>query len=875
MLDFCRLGRGIVWIGAGLLVLVVSAHARLGRDVRPVFQYIELQLNPDTTHYRGTVRVDLEVVTRTDSFQFHAEEMRLDRVVLSGLRGMIPSSWESAAKGLTTVRCEQPLSPGRYRLEIEFANDFGTRAVGLYRVVDGGQGYLFTQFEEDDAREAFPCWDEPEFKIPFQMTLTVPESVLAVSNTPVERVETMAGWRKVTFRRTKPLPTYLLAVAVGPFDTVAIPGMSVPGRVVTVRGRADMASLASRMTPPILAALERYFGSPYPYAKLDLIAVPEFWAGAMENVGAVTFRETILLLDERRASVGQRRRLAGVIAHELAHMWFGNLVTMTWWDDLWLNESFASWIGRKRTGELYPEFNMPVQVVRRSQGVMDGDARKTTSPVRQPTGDDDNLLRNIGVIYAKGEAVLYMFEQWLGAETFRRGVIRYLYDHAWGNAAAEDFWNALSEMSGRDIAGPLSTFIEQPGVPLVTVMADRNGMLTVTQERFANYGVSFPDTIHWEIPVRMKYAVDGRVDSLALLLTARRARVPLPEGRRPDWILPNAGMAGYYRWSVPATMLRAMADRMPGAFTTAERVGFLSNLSALLDAGRVSGREYLSVLQRFGADPAPEVVSTVISMLGGVRRVFIDDHNRAAFAAFVRRTLQPTVERFGLLPRAGEPEAVALMRPSLLGFMADEGDDTAALNIATVLADRYLQQPESVPAELAGVALSLAALRGDSALFEEYRRRFENATTPVERSRFLSTLGAFRDSTLVMRALAYALQGPLRPQERQTIPRTVAAQSPERADLVFDLLMAHYDEIVAWLPPPARAYLVFYADGCSEERLAKAREFFNAPERQSPGLQHRLERVAESVRDCVGLREREQDAVEAFLSQYAAADDGM
>ena len=282
------------------------------------------------------------------------------------------------------------------------------------------------------------------------------------------------GRRTVAFARTKPLPSYLLALATGPLETVPIPGMSVPGRVVTVKGASGLAGEAVRTTPPLLAALERYFGRPYPYEKLDLIAVPEFWPGAMENPGAITFRDTILLLDARGASAAQREAHVTINAHELAHMWFGDLVTMEWWDDLWLNESFASWMGDKAAEEAFPELRTAVSDVATLQGAMVTDARLSTRAIRQPVSALDNLLQAADTLaYQKGEAVLGMVEAWVGPEAFRKGVLDYLAAHEWKNASAADLWRALGKAAGKDVGGVLATFLDQPGIPLVEAGAPR------------------------------------------------------------------------------------------------------------------------------------------------------------------------------------------------------------------------------------------------------------------------------------------------------------------------------------------------------------------------------------------------------------------
>ncbi|MFQ5608217.1 MAG: M1 family aminopeptidase, partial [Candidatus Zixiibacteriota bacterium] len=729
-----------------------------------------------------------------------------------------------------------------------------------------GSGYSFTQFEANEAREAFPCWDEPAFKIPFQLALTVPEKHEAVSNTPFVSEKTADGWKTVTFAKTPPLPSYLLAIATGTLEFVDIPGMSIPGRVVTVAGKTDMADEAIASTPPILAALEKYFGQQYPFKKLDLIAVPEFWAGAMENVGAVTYRETLLLINPEKASVSQKARLASVTAHELAHMWFGDMVTMEWWDDLWLNESFATWMGNKITDEVFPEYGNKVSNARSASRVMVSDSRPSSEAIRRPVENEDELMRNIGAVYQKGHAALAMFESWIGSDAFREGVLDYLEANKWGNATAEDLFLALSKSSGKDINAALGTFIEQPGVPMVEVELGLDRSVTLKQSRFSTFGVAAPKHTNWSIPVELKYYDGSSVRSAATMLDSETKTITLEADGDIQWALPNAGFKGYYRWNVPPEMLATIAEAAPERLTPRERIGYLGNLSALLDAGKISGGDYLKAVRMFGSDEHPAVVRAALSGLGKVESAFVTDELKPSYAAYVRHTLSPAMNRFGMAPSQGEDETVAMIRPLLIGTLADAGRDKNALEHCVQTALKYLENPSSVDPALIGAALQVSAMNGDRALFDDYRRRFENASDPSDRRRFLSTLGHFKNPELRQEALRYAMEGPLRPQEFFSIPFSIASTSAEDADFIFEWMMEKYDEILKKVPPQFKAFFPSLAGGCSKERLEAAREFFAAEERQAPGIEVQLAKVTDQVTDCVSLREREGKAVAAYLS---------
>src|SRR5262245_44236252 len=345
-------------------------HVRLGTDVVPTRQEVRLKLDPRIDTYGGTVRIELDVRKAGAPVRLHAEEMTITGASLDG----VEATHAAGPDNTIVVTPARPLPAGRAVLTLDFKNEYDRRAVGLYKMAQG-DGYLYTQFEAIDARKAYPCFDEPGFKIPWQLTVDVPAGFDAVSNTPETPGPERDGWKEVRFAQTKPLPSYLVALVVGKLGFVPIEGMSVPGRVVTVRGQERLTAVAARMTPPLLKAAEGWFGQPYPYEKLDLIAVPEYWPGAMEHPGCITFADGILLLDEATATPSQRRLLARVNAHELAHMWFGDLVTMAWWDDLWLNESFADWMGDKLADQVHPELQVTLSEMHTTQDTMTADRR--------------------------------------------------------------------------------------------------------------------------------------------------------------------------------------------------------------------------------------------------------------------------------------------------------------------------------------------------------------------------------------------------------------------------------------------------------------------------------------------------------------------
>ncbi len=859
---------------AGLLIasraLALTPDHRLERTVVPTSESLRLDLDAGKPGYGGSARIALKITAATDSFQFHALDLELGKVALRGPRGPVTLRLRRGPHGVVTARAASRLAAGAYTFDLAFTNPFDTRGDGLYRLEAGGEHYIASQFEAVAARRAFPCWDEPEFKIPWTLTVTVPRAHLAISNTPVARDTVVGETRTITFERTPPLPSYLIAILAGPWETVPVPGMSVPGRIVTVRGATGLAGLAAAETPKILAALERYFGQPYPFKKLDLIAVPQFWAGAMENAGAVTFRDRVLLLDPREAGARERRDLIAFAAHELAHMWFGDFVTMRWWDDLWLNESFASWMGDKVTQEVAPEYEMPLAEVEETQRAMLRDAQRSTRPIRAPIDGFDNIDEAFDELaYQKGQAVLGMIEQWLTPETFQRGIRGYLAAHAWGNAAGADLWNALSQASGRDVSPVASSYLGQAGLPILTVTVREGPALELAQYRFYNLGATPPAESKWLTPVTFKYSDGAAVHTRTVMVSDTPRVVVLEDARRVAWVLPNADERGYYHWAVDRDTRWTLVDRATELMSPRERMGFVNNLAAGLDAGLVSSDETLQMLARIAADPQPQVVEAVLGALDRVRMRLIVPDLEDAFALYVRKNLTPALERVGPAPIAGEPRSVTLLRPRLLWWLGRYGRDAGVLARARALADSCLADPAAVDPSLVETALGLAAGDGDAARFEAYRQRFEQARTPLVRNRFLGALGAFRDSTLVERALDYTLTDAVRPNDMRAVWLNVF-QEPRNQEHAFRWMTRHYDAVAGRMPDYERAFLVRVAGGCSPERLEAARSFFIA-ERRPPGYELEEAKVADQVTDCATLRLHEGNTIRFYLTSLSAA----
>ncbi len=871
---------GIIFASA--LASPVAASVRLTDQVRPISQFIDLTLDAGQANYSGTVRIELNLAEALDTVRLHAQGPTVTEVkiqsVLSGdddpRRPNPTHLWVLQAQqeddGVLALKAPAALPAGDYRLTIDFDAPFGTQAVGLYRLEVEGKSYAFTQFEAVDARRAFPCFDEPAFKIPYQLQVTAPSGHEVVTNTETADFEEFGdGSVRRLFAKTKPLPPYLLAIATGPLESAPIPGLRVPGRIFTVAGKAKWTRTAAEITPAILDALEQKFG-PYPFKKLDFIAVPEFWPGAMENPGAITYAENILVLDPETVSYEQRRWLAQVITHEISHQWFGNLVTMEWWDDLWLNEAFAYLIAARSTEEVFPELRTRLSAVTNTNRAMAIDALPSSYAIRKPVNTITSIMDFVSPLTNhKGKRVLWMVNDWIGEQHFLHGVQRYLRAHEWGNATGDDLWTALSEESGKDVAGVLTTFLDQPGIPLVTGVVMGNGELRLTQAPYAPFGVTprHPNQL-WTIPIKIRYGHGERVITKAVVLQERTLDIAFDLPGKPDWILLNADESGYYRWALTDEWFAALIERGIPKLTARERVALVEQCSALLESGKLRGDQYVELLAQFAEDREPHVVGAVLHGLRFVERAFVDADLREPFGRYTAQVLAPVMGAVGLEAAPREAPAIAMVRPRLVRWLGTRGGDTQVRAFADDLAARYLQDPTGIDPDLAGACLDVAAFHGNRARHDAYRQVFETTPFPAVRRQCLGALGWFATPELAKASLDYILTGPVRPQEVSTLLRALARQ-PERGDLLLDWASGRLDTIAGRVAPVSVPGLAYLFDRCDPELMARAQNAFRG--RGHPALETQLERVSDSVEGCHQLRQREGASARAAIETIARA----
>ncbi|MCB9528328.1 MAG: M1 family metallopeptidase [Myxococcales bacterium] len=859
----------------------LDGNRRLPTGVRPTHCALVLWLDPDAATFEGEVTIEVVVDAPVKRLSLHGREMTLLSAAATRAEGEDDAPGEGAAvvelsarfgpAGALALDATAPLAAGRWRLRLRWRAPIGTVPEGIYRVRRDGHAYLFTQFEPLAARRVFPCFDEPAFKIPFVVTLVTPRGLVALANTPRLSTAADGGRDRHVFAPTPPLPTYLVAFAVGPFDVRAAEPVAgeAPIRVVTTRGAGHLADFALDVTPPLVASLARRCGRPMPYAKLDLVGVPDFAAGAMENVGLVTFRERLLLLDAKTASASDRMWASIVIAHELAHMWFGNLVTMGWWDDLWLNEAFATDLETRVVDDVAPGFDAGLDAIRETGAVMEHDALAEARAVRQPIADGGDVLNAFdGITYGKGAALLRMTRHWLGDAAFDAGVSAYLDAHAHGTAGTDDLLGALQKASGAPVRAVLGTFLDQPGVPLVSVapVEDDPRTIELRQSRFGLHGQA--PTVPWRVPLVLLHGRGERVERTPVMLERPVQRVTLDAA--PEWLHPNADEAAYVRWQLRPEALTALVAARRDHLGPAERVALPSQLWAQLEIGALSIEALLDAYTLLADDPHRLVLGGVMRALRHLGRRALPESHRAAFAAWIRDRFGPHLARLGAEPRADESDHDRLLRPEIVEMLADQGEDDALIEAMAKTTHALLDALADADAGRLQSAAPVAALQGDAALFDRLAEALPRAPAPGHRVAIIRALGSFGDRALAERGFASFFGDELRAQDVFTLLRP-AGRRPDTRRWLLEWLDAHHARLAVKIGDEMAAHLPELFNGCTTlDERTRVVGFFAAPERRPPGLERLLRQTLEGIDRNIQLAARIGSGLAAYLDERGA-----
>ncbi len=874
------------WQPAALLALLLAdflGHAasyppvpklRLGNEARPLAYAAELRVLPSQETFSGEIHIDLELARRTSFLWLHGHGLTVTNAYLEQAGRRLPAKAVAGGEEFLGFALDQPVRAGKAQLHIAYNGTVSDKDFsGLFRRRQDGLWYAATQFEATWARRVFPCFDEPSFKVPWRVTLHVPADDVALGNTPILSETPEPGSMKcVRFAVTRPLPSYLIAFAIGPFDVRDLGKVgrdNTPVRIFTPRGRATEAAFAAEAIPALLTRLEDYYQIPFPYEKLDHVAVPQF-DGAMENAGLITYSETMLLTPPRRQTSSFKRECADTCAHEMSHQWFGDLVTMAWWDDLWLNEAFATWITPKMLRDWQPGWHVDLDQVVAAGSAAHADSLVNARSIRQPIEADEDIDNAFDdITYDKGAAVLNMFEAWTGHETFQRAVRSYLQEHAWSNATTADFLKALDRAARQPIAPAISTFLDQPGIPLVSVaLAESSGtnlVLTLSQRRYLPLGSTGKTNAHWRIPMELRYASGNQEIQLRRLLTRASETISLAAGstNRP-WLLANEHASGYYLTAYPADLLRRLSEIGPPKISAAERISVAQSLTAAVRSGDLPLGDALALQPILLHDPERRVVTLAADFISGLREL-VPDSLKPEYGAYLRKIIGPLVSNASWESGADESEDQRIQRLALLSLLARDGQSIWLASEAKRLALAWMDDRSAIPPDAVGNVLDIAAHFADAPLFDRLLNEAKKAIDPSDRQQLVTALGACTDPALVRRALQALVARDFLPLDSVSLLRSLSSHAETRG-LAYDFVKQNYDAVTAALPREIFWYLPMMAQGFDDlGRRYDVQAFFQNRDPKLTGGPRIVAQVVESISLNRAFKAAQQPPLVRFL----------
>ena len=885
------LARNLLAAFAATLVLVLSvsgqaaAEPTFGFDTSPgklpktvVPVHYAIELRPDLEHLTlaGTETVDIEVREATARIVLNAVDMTFSAATVDGDGQRAEIAFDARSE-TATLTFGQPLVAGAHRLHIGFTARINSFGRGLFYVdypTDKGvKRMISSQLEPADARRIFPCWDEPAFKATFALDVTVPRAFLAVGNMPVEREQELAGdLKQVTFAPTPKMSSYLFVLSAGELERLTADADGVAVGVVTTAGKREQGRFALDNAVKLLGYYNDYFGTKYPLPKLDLIAVPGGFGGAMENWGGITFFESRLLFDPTSTAEAARRGIFSVLAHEMAHQWFGDLVTMGWWDNLWLNEGFASWMQVKAAEHFYPQWQTWLNSDGEKQYAMALDARRTSHPIQQPVADHSEAMAAFdGITYSKGQAFIRMLESYLGEQTFRDGIRSYMAAHGYGNTTTADLWQALESAAGKPVTGIAASFTEQDGVPLILAETSCGGddqHLALRQDRFAivparsllpaSEAKALPPR-SWQVPIVAGPLRTTRPPEILLLEGAAE----IAAGSCGEAVKVNLGDVGYYRVEY-GPLSRAMLANSLARMTPDDRVNFLADSWALVQAGRAEPPSYLALIDAIGLDDRRAVWGQVINTLTGLNHLARARPERPALQAYARSRLRPLFDRLGWdASRPDEDEAI--LRGSLINALGEFGDSDIVAEAKRRFAS-FLKDPQSLPTALREAVTHVVGISADRASYDTLLALARKSTATNERVRYYYAAASARDPALARDTLALTLTNELPNTIVGRLINTVAS-SGEQPDLAWDFVKANLDTLTRKQGPSFPDFFIadFMTNFSDEAHAAELASF--APAQATSGGRVMTARALETIAISADLKARVLPSTDVWIRQ--------
>ncbi len=735
---------------------------RLSHKVEPIYQFIHLNLDPDKDVYSGTTKIEMEIAAPLSSFRLHGKNFEIAKISLIQNYKRITCNFEFQEFGLLKITPREALTPGKYKIEFEFNGSFSKKGEGIVKFTKDSLNYIYTQMQDIYARQFFPCFDEPNFKFPYQIKITAPKDYLIVSNTPEEKVTITGHSKTILFKKTKPLPSYLLAFAVGPYETTPIPGLSVPGRIILPKGYLDKSRYGKRVTSKILKSLEEYFGIPYPYEKLDFIGVANYNFGAMENPGLVVYAEDYLI-DSDELSLSSKNTIANIIAHELAHMWFGNLVTLEWWNDTWLNEGFATWLADEIVLKEFPELNSMDGLYRNFSWSVQNDVVETITPiVRIIKGKDKPMDAFDALSYSKSQVVLRMLENWMGKDNFRRGLQSYFNKHKWSNTTSDDLFNSMTSVSDKPIKQMMQDFVMQPGVPVVSVQVNGN-TIVLSQERLKTVEVQRNFNEKWVIPLNLKIFDGNKVYHKQIVLNQPQKQFIFNDLDTIEWLHLKNNVTGYYLMLLPADIMTKALNS--GQLTATEIQDIFTGWRFGWQAGKVHPVDVLKLAHNFRNTQNKAFINGLAGRINGIKDILSWTLSPELFIQYMNQTAVPMLDKIGLEVDLSFTTTESLSQSALINSLDNNPE---IIKKVAEFGKQYLLN-HTISYNHRTHLTKLFYYYGDDELYNSVLKKIETTKNPSERSALISAIGNF-PGKFIQKNLQYALTGDLEPNERMLIP---------------------------------------------------------------------------------------------------------
>jgi aminopeptidase N len=852
-------------------ISAINLHAqRLPTTVVP--SNYKLFLDPDigAQKFTGEETISVQVQQATGEILLNSLGLEISLAEATAENTTLPAQvTNDQPNEMVRLIFAKPVPKGAIDLHLKFSGKLTAGLRGLYLSKSARRQYAVTQFEGTYARMMFPSFDEPAFKATFDLSVIADKGDTAISNGRIVKDDPLPGStrHKITFSTSPKMSTYLVALAIGDWQCLERSVDGTPIRVCAVPEKKQYGQFALEAAAQSVLFYNQWYGIKYPFGKLDMLAIPDYEWGGMENTASIFYRDTALLMDEKTASVFSKRGHATVVAHEIAHQWFGDLVTPAWWDDIWLNEGFATWMERKPIQAWHPEWHLEDDEAATAQSVIGQDSLSAARAIHGDPRTSAEIKEMFdGITYEKGGAVLGMLESYVGPEVFRSGVNAYLKAHANGNATSADFWQAVAKVSGKPVDKIMPTFVMQPGVPLVTVSSHCSSgkqALELSQQRFL---VSSSDDVAkkkqvWSIPICTKAA--NNAGSACYLMEKQIAS--FDTNACSGWFIANRDAKGYYRvfYRDPKNLNDVAANAEKG-LTVPERIAFVEDLWAMTRAGKEPVGIFLNVARDFRSERNRLVVEFVADHMDTIGRSLVPEQDQKKYRELVAQQFAPLAKEVGWNASANDSDDQKALRASLLEILGSAGDPEAVA-AAKKIAQSYIKDPTSVEGTIVGPALAVAAENGDAALYEQFVQGMASARTTEDYYHFLFALTSFRQPELAQRTLALIDQGKIRQQDYVRIFPALLAESPAR-EIAWDYLKAHWDSLAEKVTTFGGSGAVSALGGfCSIEKRDEIKQFFAS--HRAPGAERALQQSLERITACIEFKQLQSDNMQKFLQQ--------